>query len=127
MGLYGDNTTKALAKRVGVVDEDLIFSAHFTTAGAGAPTIDTNKTRGVVSIARTGVGVFRITLPFKMRHTVISVTPFAYPAGAIVNGWSVAHTEGALVVDVTVNVLSTGAAGDTTGLALGVRIEGRAG
>lgn len=127
MGAYGDNTTKAIAKRVAVVDENLVFTAHFTTANTAAPTIDALKTRGVVSVGRTGVGVFRVTLPFKMRHVDVQITPFAYPGGAIVNTWKVAHTDGALVVDITVVVISTGAAGDTTGLELGVRIEGRAG
>jgi hypothetical protein len=101
------------------------FVAHFTTANTAAPTVDGAKTRGIISVVRAGVGLFDITLPWGLRHCDVQITPFAYPAGAIVNAWRASHTEGTRVVRVTVVVISTGSAGDTTGLELAVRIRGR--
>lgn len=123
---YGGTTGLSVTRRRGVGGDNSSFTAHFTTANTAAPTIDSAKTRGVISIARTGVGVFRVTLPWKIRNSSVQITPFAYPSGAVVNAWKVAHTENTTTVDITVVVISTGAAGDTTGLELDVRIEGKA-
>src|SRR5687768_15297865 len=71
MGAYGDPNLTSRLNRAAVDAKQVMFTARFTTAGAGAPTIDTAKTRGVVSIARTGTGVTTITLPVKLKNVSI--------------------------------------------------------
>lgn len=128
MASYGDYNINSLIKRVGVTGGIYVFTAHFVTANGAAPTIDTAKTRGVVSIARNAEGVWRITLPFALRHVSVQISVAGRPAPAAIDQaleWS--HTEGAAVVDVTTRIASTGAADDQPDTTLHVRIEGRNG
>lgn len=61
---YGDFNQYSLVKRLGVEGEQQVHTVSFTTASTGAPTVDTAKTKGPLTVARTGVGVFTITLPY---------------------------------------------------------------
>lgn len=124
MALYGDPNFKAIPKAAGSGDPVDIFQANFTTAGAGAPTVNAG-TRGVISVARTGVGVFRITLPWNMRNVDIQTTIWAWPAGAIAHLATTTFTDGTKVIDITVVTIAGGVAAETTGLRLAVRVQGR--
>lgn len=125
MALYGDTNFTAVPKCVGVGDGVYVFKAHFTTVNNANPTIDSAKTRGVVSIIRTGEGVWEVTLPFGLRNCGVLITPWAYPSGAIANGFRATHVEGSRLVQIRTFELATGNAEDAVGLELDVRIEGR--
>jgi|SRR6185503_7087430 len=127
MASYGDYNLNSLVKRVGVADGIYAFTAHFTTANGAAPTIDTAKTRGVVSIARTGEGVVRVTLPFALRNVSVQLSVAGRPAGAVDQALEWSHTEGTAVVDITAKIASTGAADDQPNTVIHARIEGRNG
>jgi hypothetical protein len=124
--LYGEPTSQVGVKRAGVSNDCLAFTAYFTTAGGSNPTIDAQKTRGVISIARTGTGVITITLPYKLYNVNAQVSVASYPAGAIAHVPTVQNTEATKVVTITTVTLAGNAAADTTNLVLSVRIEGRA-
>jgi hypothetical protein len=121
---YGETTVEPIVKRVGCPDGQHEFTAFFTTAGAGAAVVDSAKTRGVISVLRTGAGVFEVTLPYSLRNCNVQATLAAHPASAILNLLKCAHVENAKVVTLTSTVISTGAAGDTTDVAWSVRIIG---
>ncbi len=126
--VYGDPQINSPygVKRAGVGGDVYAFTARFTTAGGSNPTVDAQKTRGVVSVLRTGTGVITITLPYKLYNADTQVSVAAYPAGAIAHVPTVQFTEGAKVVTITTVTLAGNVAADTTNLALAVRIEGRA-
>lgn len=126
MSSYGDPNFTALVKRCAVGDAVFVFTAHFTTANGADPTIDTAKTRGVVSIVRNAEGVVRITLPFSMRHVSVQLSVAGRPAGAVDQALEWSHTEGTAIVDVTARIASTGAADDQPNTVIHARIEGRA-
>ena len=127
MALYGDVNINSLVKRVGVGDGLYEFVAAFATAAGSAPTIDAIRTRGVLSIARTGTGVYEVALPFGLRHIDVQISMSAHPASAILNALKWSATEGARIITLTNTVISSGAAGDTTGVGWNVRISGRNG
>lgn len=120
----GDMNTWAMVRRVGVGDAQEEFTAHFTTAGASQPTVNTDRTR-CFSVLRTGVGVYEITLPRALRNVDVQISMFAHPASAILNLAKWSFTEGAKVVTITNTVIASGAAGDTTGVGWNVRIIGK--
>jgi len=125
MAAYGSTAQFALVKRIGSGDQDELYTVYFTTAGSSAPTVDSAKTRGIVSIVRTSAGLFTITLPRKLRNCVVRADVAAYPASAILNAVVAAQTENTATATVTTPVISTGAAGDTTGYVIAVVIQGR--
>jgi len=125
MATYGSTSQFALMKRVGSGDPDEVYTVQFTTAGSSAPTVDSAKTRGIVSMVRTSAGLYTITLPRKLRNCLVRCGVSAYPASAILNAVVAAQTENTATVTVTTPVISTGAAGDTTGYVISVVIQGR--
>lgn len=127
MASYGDYNINTLTRRVGVTGGDYIFTAHFTTANGAAPTVDSDKSRGIVSVTRTGEGVHRVTLPFGLRNVSVQLSVAGRPAGAVDQCLEWSHTEGTAVVDITSKIASTGAADDQPSTVIHARIEGRNG
>ena len=72
MGI-GNTDTWALVKRCAGDGEQMLSTVSFTTANTSAPTIN-GATKGVRSVARTGVGVFTITLPFTCKNVTATVS-----------------------------------------------------
>jgi hypothetical protein len=70
VGLFGDTNIWSMVRRLGVGNQQVIHTVVFTSAGTGAPTVDTAKTRGPISVVRSGVGVFTITLPKYLKNAV---------------------------------------------------------
>jgi hypothetical protein len=66
----GDNSFKSDIRKHGTIGR--FAWAQFTTASTSAPT--SQDSEGVVTIARTGVGLFRITLPFACRKMQVILT-----------------------------------------------------
>ena len=120
MALYGDSNLSSLTKRA-ATNDSYVFTAHFTTNGASAVAVDSAKTRGVVSVARTGTGVTTITLPFGLRNVSVQVTR---AAGTTAQLPAASMAEGATTCTVTTVTAGGSTAADSTGIELNVRIEG---
>lgn len=121
MGAYGDPYLTARINRAACDDKQVIFTARFTTAGAGAPTIDTAKTRGVVSIARTGTGITTITLPVKLKNVSIQVSQ---AGGTTAQVPCADMAEAAATATVTTVTAGGSTAADSTGIICDVLITG---
>lgn len=114
MALYGPPNFQAIPKAPGREDGFYIFSAQFTWGAAGVITVDTAKTRGVISVVKGATGVVTITLPCALRNAGCQATIVSHPASAIVALPFPDHTEGAKVVTVNTRSIAAGALADGT-------------
>lgn len=96
-------------------------TGSFTTANTSNPT--TSDLNGIVSITRTGVGVFRITLQDAAKEYNVQLTRQCTAAlsvnQAVVSAISLTNK----TIDVT--IAASGAAADTTGVTVHVKVEFR--
>lgn len=99
-------------------------SGSFTTAGAG--TITTSDLFGIVSIARTGVGVFLVTLMDTAKEYNVQVTRQCAAALAVNQAVVSAMSLTSRTVTITVTD-AAGAAADTTALTLHLQVLMRRG
>ena len=81
MGIYGDTNIWSMLRRVGVGNQQVLHTCAFTSQGASQPSVDSLKTRGPISVVRSGVGVFMITLPKALVPYMNGVTVLK-PTGA---------------------------------------------
>ncbi len=97
--------------------EERLAKVSFTTAGTGAPTV--TDAQGVVSVARTGVGVFVVTF----KHGGQAYCPtygveFSTTAQAAL---ITAKSTSAKTITFTVVTAAGGTAADTTGMTIHVQ------
>ena len=121
MGLFGDTNIWSMVRRIGVGNMQVMHTCSFTTAGTGAPTVDGAKTRGPIAVARTGVGVYTITLPKYLRN---SVAVASMAAGGEVQDVNAVIPEASAVCTVTFVTSGTNTAVDSTGNTVNVVIWG---
>jgi hypothetical protein len=123
VGTYGETTYHQPIKRVAPgPGMQLLFTAVFTTAGAGAPTVDTAKSRGIISVANTGTGTHDITLPNKLRNCVVTCSQ----RGSTAQLAQAEQVDGTAVVTVTTVTAGGNTAANSTGLVVTVTIWGTA-
>lgn len=123
MATYGDPNIYSLVKRKATSGAQYMFTARFTTAGGSAPTVDSAKTRGVISIARTGTGVHTITLPYSLRNVIVL---YSLAGGTTAQIGSADMAEGATTCTVTTVTAGGSTAADSTGVIVTVCIIGTA-
>lgn len=111
---------KTIAKIFGT-ERTVIAWGRFTTAGTGAPTV--NEAQGVSSIARAGVGVYTITLPYTWKElTVIPVYSASNDSGHFVE---TARSASAKTITITAYAAGTATATEQNGPACGFVIVAR--
>lgn len=115
------NFLKKLFKAYG--PERLQASGRFTTAGTGACT--TADLNGIVSIARTGVGVFLVTLMDAAKEYHVELSREGTAALSANQVITSAKSLTSRTVEVT--VAAAGSAADTTGLTVAVTVQLRLG
>ena len=98
-------------------------TVQFTTAGTGQPTAF--NANGVVSVVRSGVGVFTVTLLDSAKEYHVSVSRQCTPAQS--DNQVFIGVINLQAKTVTVNVATGGAAADTTGVTVYVTIGVRVG
>jgi hypothetical protein len=98
-------------------------TAQFTTAGAGQPTAF--NLHGVVSVARTGVGVFTVTLMDSAKE--YHVTLGQQCTAALSANTAFIGTINLAARTILINVASAGAAADTTGITVYLTVVVRTG
>jgi hypothetical protein len=123
MATYGDPNIYSVVRRKAVSGATYVFTATFTTAGASNPTVDSAKTRGVLSVLRTGTGVITITLPYSLRNVCVTDST---NGGTTAQLPSATMAEGATTCVVTTVTAGGSTAADSTGIVYTVRIEGTA-
>jgi hypothetical protein len=101
-----------------------IVGVQFTTAGASAPTIVDQL--GVISVTRTGTGVFVVALPTGIIHAIIQITPEFTTDAQRPLITARTFTSGALT-SLTITTVTAGSATavDTTGMTIHVTVHGR--
>lgn len=123
MATYGDPNIYSLVKRKSISGPTFVFTATFTTAGGSNPTVDTVKTRGVISVLRTGSGTIDITLPYSLRNVCVTIGLNGGTTAQLVRANQV---EGTAVCNVTTVTAGGSTLADSTGVIVTVRIEGTA-
>lgn len=123
MATYGDPNIYSLVKRKAVSGAQYMFTARFTTAGGSNPTVDSAKTRGVISVLRTGTGITTITLPYSLRNVTIQVSQ---AGGTTAQVPAADMAEGATTATVTTVTAGGSTAADSTGIICDVLIIGTA-
>jgi hypothetical protein len=98
-------------------------SCQFTTAGTGQPS--TFNLNGVVSVVRSGVGLYTLTLLDSAKEYHVSVSRQCTAAQA--DNQAVIGTINLQAKTIIITVASAGAAADTTGITLYVAIGVRVG
>jgi hypothetical protein len=98
-------------------------TAQFTTAGAGQPTAF--NLHGVVSVARTGVGVFTVTMMDSAKEYHVTLSQQCTPALSV-NQASIG-TINLTAKTILINVNAAGAAADTTGVTVYLTVVVRTG
>jgi hypothetical protein len=121
MATYGDPNIYSACRRKAVSGPTFVFTATFTTAGASNPTVDSAKTRGVISVLRTGTGTIDITLPYALRNVCVTLGLNGGTTAQIVRANQV---EGTAVCNVSTVTAGGTTAADSTGIIVTVRIEG---
>lgn len=121
MGIYGDTNIFSMLRRIGVGNQQVMHTCTFTSAGAGAPTVDAAKTRGPIAVARTGVGTFTITLPKALKNVVVLAS---IASGGESLDIQANCAEGSATVNVTTVANGTATATDGTGIAYNFVIIG---
>jgi hypothetical protein len=114
MALYGDPNFMAVPKACGRGDGFYLFSAQFTWGAAGVISVDSAKTRGVISVVKGATGIVTITLPWALRNAGCQATIVSHPASAIVALPFPDHTEGSRTVTVNTRSIAAGALADGT-------------
>lgn len=98
-------------------------SGQFTTAGTGQP--NAFNLNGIASVARTGVGVFLVTLLDSAKEYHVSVSRQC--TAALADNQVVIGAIDLKAKTIIVTVASGGAAADTTGITVYVSVDVRVG
>lgn len=114
---YGEVASSAPLKRSGVGGDNFLWTVSFTTANTADPTVN-SQTKGVVSVVRSGVGIFTVTLPYACKS--LTVAQSSSPTSA----QTVEVTKTTTTVVVTIVTAGGSTAADTTGLSVDLIIVG---
>jgi hypothetical protein len=98
-------------------------TAQFTTAGTAAPAVF--NLHGVVSVVRTGVGLFTVTMMDSAKEYHITLGQQCTPALSAAQCFI--GVINAAAKTITINVATAGAAADTTGITIYLTVVVRTG